>query len=96
VIFEIYLDDPFHLCGINDLAYKMSKPLILFFSPVRHAVATYKALGAYARTEIVTNTSRQDFFKDIGGKYRDAVAIYRTSASGVVSPYHVSACITDT
>jgi hypothetical protein len=74
----------------------MSKPLILFFSPVRHALTTYKTLSAYARTEIVTSTSRQDFFEDIEGKYRDAVAIYRTSASGVVSPQHVSGCMTDT
>ena len=74
----------------------MSKPLILFFSLVRHALTAYKALGAYARTELVTSTSRQDFFKDIRGKYKDAVAIYRTSASGVVSPHHVSAYMADT
>ena len=61
----------------------MSKPLILFFSPARHALTTYKALGAYARTELVTSTSRQDFFKDIEGKYRKAVAIYRTSPQPV-------------
>jgi hypothetical protein len=95
VTFKIYLDNPFHVSSINDLVYKMSKPLILFFSRVRHALTAYKALSAYARTELVTSTNRQNFFKDIEGKYRDAVAIYRTSASGVVSPHHMSTCMTD-
>ena len=62
----------------------LSKPLILFFNPVRHAVAAYKSLASIARTEVVTSKSRHEFFKDTRDKYKDAVAIYRTSASGAV------------
>lgn len=60
------------------------KPLILFFNPVRHALATYRALSKVARTELLTSTSRNDFFNDLKGKYEDVNAIYRTSASGAV------------
>lgn len=61
------------------------KPLILFFTPVRHATEIYKALSSIARTEVVTSKSREEFFKDAKEKYRDAKAIYRTSASGAVA-----------
>ncbi|OIW32821.1 hypothetical protein CONLIGDRAFT_694989 [Coniochaeta ligniaria NRRL 30616] len=61
------------------------KPRILFFNPVRHAIAAFEALSKVAQVEIVTSKSRQDFFRDIEGKYYDIRAIYRTSASGVVA-----------
>ena len=61
------------------------KPLILFFNPVKHAVAAFRKLSLEAQTEVVTSTSRKEFFEDIKTKYKGAVAIYRTSASGSVS-----------
>ncbi|KIY01297.1 uncharacterized protein Z520_02849 [Fonsecaea multimorphosa CBS 102226] len=61
------------------------KPRILFFSPVRHALTTYEALGQVARVEVVTSKSREEFFRDVRDKYHDVQAIYRTSASGAVA-----------
>ncbi|RAR10367.1 tartrate dehydrogenase [Stemphylium lycopersici] len=62
-----------------------SLPRILFFNPVRHAVKSYEALQTVADTEVVTSASRQEFFTDVGKKYGDIKAIYRTSASGAVA-----------
>ncbi|KAE8327310.1 D-isomer specific 2-hydroxyacid dehydrogenase [Aspergillus sergii] len=61
------------------------KPFVLFFNPVRHAVPFYETLQEVAHTEVVTSKSRDEFFNDITGKYRDIFAIYRTSASGAVA-----------
>ncbi|KAF5587531.1 hydroxyacid dehydrogenase [Fusarium pseudoanthophilum] len=61
------------------------KPLILFFSPVRHAMSAYEELQDVARVELVTSTNRQEFFEDVQGKYKDVLVIYRTSASGAVA-----------
>ncbi|RHZ62635.1 hypothetical protein CDV55_106829 [Aspergillus turcosus] len=61
------------------------KPLVLFFSPVRHALLAYKELQQVARTEVVTSQSRDEFFNDVATKYQDVFAIYRTSASGSVA-----------
>lgn len=61
-----------------------AKPFILFFNPVRHAKAYYESLQEVARTEVVTSKSRDEFFKDLEGKYKDISVIYRTSASGAV------------
>ncbi|KAB5533363.1 hypothetical protein GE09DRAFT_1176904 [Coniochaeta sp. 2T2.1] len=58
---------------------------ILFFSPVRHALATLEALGRIANVELVANKSRSEFFDDIKEKYHDIVVIYRTSSSGAVA-----------
>lgn len=60
------------------------KPRILFFSPVRHAVAAYESLHSVAAPEVVTSKSRAEFFADVKTKYRDIQAIYRTSSSGAV------------
>lgn len=73
-----------HLLTSVPLQSMSLKPLILFFTPVRHATEVYKALSNIARTEVVTSKSREEFFKDVKEKYRDAQAIYRTSASGAV------------
>lgn len=62
-----------------------SKPLVLFFSPVRHALSAYKELQQVAHTEVVTTQSRDEFFNDVATKYQNFVAIYRTSSSGSVS-----------
>ncbi|KAJ5348847.1 hypothetical protein MYU51_007127 [Penicillium brevicompactum] len=62
-----------------------TKPLVLFFSPVRHATPAYEKLQEVAHTEVVTSRSRDEFFNDVATKYRDAFAIYRTSASGSVA-----------
>jgi hypothetical protein len=61
-----------------------AKPLVLFFSPVRHAISTYKQLQQVAYTEIVTSQNREQFFSDVATKYQNVFAIYRTSASGSV------------
>ena len=66
-------------------AMASNKPLVLFFSPVRHATQAYEKLQEVAHTEVVTSRSRDEFFNDVATKYRDAFAIYRTSASGSVS-----------
>jgi len=65
------------------------KPRILFFNPVRHALAAFEAIGKVAQVEVVESKSRQEFFEDIEEKYHDIRAIYRTSASGVVSSRRV-------
>jgi glyoxylate reductase len=62
----------------------VSKPLVIFFNPVRYAVKTYEALSTVVRAEIVQSKSRPEFFEDIKTKYKDAVAIFRTSATGDV------------
>ncbi|KAH8817097.1 D-isomer specific 2-hydroxyacid dehydrogenase [Xylogone sp. PMI_703] len=62
-----------------------AKPRILFFNPVRHALAAFESLSKVAQVEVVTSRSRQEFFKDIGDKYHNIRAIYRTSASGAVA-----------
>jgi glyoxylate reductase len=63
------------------------RPLILFFNPVRHALADYQALGKVADTQTVTSKSREEFFQDLCTKYQGAQVIYRTSASGAVCIY---------
>ena len=63
------------------------KPQILFFNPVRHAVAAFDALRQVVQADVVTSKSRREFFDDITAKYNNAQAIYRTSASGAVSSY---------
>ncbi|KAF7557563.1 hypothetical protein G7Z17_g597 [Cylindrodendrum hubeiense] len=63
----------------------LSKPRILFFNPVRHALAAYEALHAVTTPEVVTSKSRSEFFADLQTKYHDIQAIYRTSASGVIA-----------
>ncbi|OAL45128.1 hypothetical protein IQ07DRAFT_216484 [Pyrenochaeta sp. DS3sAY3a] len=60
-------------------------PRILFFNPVRHARHAYEALKRVATCEVVTSTSRQEFFSDLLQKYNDIQVIYRTSASGAVA-----------
>lgn len=69
-----------------------NKPRILLFNPVRHALAQYKKLQISTAPEVVTSESREEFFRDCQTKYKDVVAIYRTSASGAVSlsPHSVS------
>ncbi|KAJ6071905.1 hypothetical protein N7499_009919 [Penicillium canescens] len=62
-----------------------AKPLVLFFSPVRHATSTYEQLQQVAQTEVVTSQSRDEFFDDVATKYQNVFAIYRTSASGSVA-----------
>ncbi|KAF6824174.1 hydroxyisocaproate dehydrogenase [Colletotrichum musicola] len=62
-----------------------AKPRILFFNPVRHAVAEYEALKTVSIPEVVTSKTRAEFFSDLRGKYQDVQAIWRTSASGAVA-----------
>lgn len=62
-----------------------TKPFILFFNPVRHAKSFYQSLQEVAHTEVVTSKTRDEFFKDLEGKYREISVIYRTSASGAVA-----------
>lgn len=70
-----------------------AKHLILFFNPVKHALGYYEQLQHVARTELVTSTSRDIFFKDLASKYKDVSVIYRTSASGVVCEHqHLYLC----
>ena len=64
-----------------------NKPKILFFNPVKHALAQYAELQESTAPEVVTSVSREQFFKDCQTKYKDVAAIYRTSASGAVSPF---------
>lgn len=61
-----------------------SKPFVLFFNPVRHAVPFYEKLQEVAHTEVVISQTREEFFEDLKRKYKDIFAIYRTSASGAV------------
>lgn len=60
-------------------------PRILFFNPIRHAHQAYEALQKIAACEVVTSTSRQQFFSDLRNRYNDIQVIYRTSASGAVA-----------
>jgi hypothetical protein len=67
------------------------KPRILFFSPVRHALAQYQELASLAEVELVSSADRSEFFKDVEGKYKNITAIYSTSSSYAVSErlYHL-------
>jgi len=62
-----------------------TRPFILFFNSVRRAVSFNQQLQKIARTELVTSKSRDEFFSDLQGKYKDISVIYMTSASGAVS-----------
>lgn len=66
------------MCAIS------SKPRILLFNPVRHALDQYSELQKSTAPELVTSTSREQFFEDCRAKYDGVGAIYRTSASGAV------------
>lgn len=67
--------------------FKMHLPehFILFLNPVRHAIYFLQQLPKIARTELVTSKSRDEFFSDLQGKYKDITIIYRTSVSGAIS-----------
>lgn len=66
-----------------------TKPRILLFNPVKHALAKYEELQESTAPEPVTSASRAEFFEDCQSKYNGVAAIYRTSASGAVSnSYH--------
>lgn len=67
-----------------------NKPKILFFNPVKHALAQYAELQESTAAEVVTSESREEFFKDCQTMYKDVVAIYRTSASGAMSSFVVN------
>ncbi|EYE97767.1 NAD(P)-binding protein [Aspergillus ruber CBS 135680] len=58
---------------------------ILFLNPVRHAIYFLQQLPKIARTELVTSKSRDEFFSDLQGKYKDITIIYRTSVSGAIT-----------
>ncbi len=62
-----------------------AKPFVLFFNPVRHAKTFYETFQEVAHTEVVTSKSREEFYKDVQGKYKDIFALYTTSASTAVS-----------
>jgi glyoxylate reductase len=62
-----------------------TKPFVLFFNPVRHAKSFYTKFQDVAHTEVVTSKSREEFYKDIQGKYKDIFALYTTSTSTAVS-----------
>ncbi|KAK1705677.1 D-isomer specific 2-hydroxyacid dehydrogenase [Colletotrichum lupini] len=62
-----------------------SKSHILFFNAVRHALQEYEALKLVADPEVVTSTSRDQFFSDLRSKYQNIEAIFRTSSSGAVA-----------
>lgn len=76
----------------NYVTMTPTKPLVLFFSPVRHALSTYEQLQQVAQTEVVTSQSREEFFHDLTTKYKNVFAIYRTSASGSVRVLCLFAC----
>ncbi|RDW62518.1 putative glyoxylate reductase [Coleophoma crateriformis] len=59
----------------------VKKPRILFVNPVRHAHAKLQELAAVTQTEVISSTSRAEFFKDVEDKYKDIIAIYSTSSS---------------
>ncbi|KAL3484536.1 D-isomer specific 2-hydroxyacid dehydrogenase [Aspergillus germanicus] len=62
-----------------------TKPLVLFFNPVKFARPFYEQLQKVALTEVVTSRSREEFFQDLQDKYKDVFAIYRTSSSGAIA-----------
>jgi glyoxylate reductase len=66
----------------------LSKPRILFFNPVRHALEAYQKLSLETRTEVIASKSRAEFFQDVKDRYKDVVAIYSTSSS-----YSVTICL---
>ncbi|KAL5322815.1 hypothetical protein ACEPPN_010794 [Leptodophora sp. 'Broadleaf-Isolate-01'] len=63
----------------------ITKPRILFFNPVRHALENFRKLSSVAQTEVLTSKSRAEFFNECKGKYKDIVAIYSTSSSCAVT-----------
>lgn len=68
----------------QDAIMSGSKPLVLFFNPIDHAHGFLTKLQEVARTEVVTSKSREEWFKDLEGKYKDVYVIYRTTTSGEV------------
>jgi len=63
----------------------LKKPFVLFFNPIRHAKGFFEKFQEFAHTEVVTSQSREEWFRDVQGKYKDIFAIYSTSASYAVA-----------
>lgn len=74
-----------HTNTVHTIMSSITKPRILFFNPVRHALENFRKLSSVAQTEVLTSKSRAEFFNECKGKYKDIVAIYSTSSSCAVT-----------
>ncbi|KAK9457473.1 D-isomer specific 2-hydroxyacid dehydrogenase [Dipodascopsis uninucleata] len=59
----------------------MSKPKVLLLGEIAHAKAEWEALSDVATLEVCDSKNREEFIKDLKGKYSDIVACYRTFKS---------------
>ncbi|KAK9459332.1 D-isomer specific 2-hydroxyacid dehydrogenase [Lipomyces oligophaga] len=59
----------------------MSKPHVLLLGEITHAKPEWEALADVAQLSICDSTDREQFIKDLKGKYSDVVAVYRTFRS---------------
>ncbi|KAK9451926.1 D-isomer specific 2-hydroxyacid dehydrogenase [Limtongia smithiae] len=65
----------------------MSKPHILLLGKISHASAEWEALADVATLSVVESANRDEFIKDLKGKYSDITAIYRTFASVAITGF---------
>ncbi|KAK7206319.1 D-isomer specific 2-hydroxyacid dehydrogenase [Myxozyma melibiosi] len=59
----------------------MSKPHVLLLGDITHAKAEWEALSDVATLSICDSGNREQFIKDLKGKYSDVVAVFRTFKS---------------
>mmetsp|Transcript_4367 Transcript_4367/g.4809 ORF Transcript_4367/g.4809 Transcript_4367/m.4809 type:complete len:340 (+) Transcript_4367:58-1077(+) len=60
----------------------MSKPLVIHLEPVRYSHKLWVELEEFAEVELIGEYSREEFIKDLHGKYANIVAMGRGYLSG--------------
>ncbi|KAK9324159.1 D-isomer specific 2-hydroxyacid dehydrogenase [Lipomyces orientalis] len=63
----------------------LSKPLVLLLGEIRHAKAEWEALSNVATLSVCDSANREEFIKDLKGKYSEVVAVYRTFNSVAIT-----------
>ncbi|KAK9468306.1 D-isomer specific 2-hydroxyacid dehydrogenase [Lipomyces arxii] len=71
----------YRLFSSSTTSFTMSKPHILLLGNISHAKAEWEALSDIATLSVCDSANREEFIKDLKGKYSDIVAVYRTFVS---------------
>ncbi|KAK9339647.1 D-isomer specific 2-hydroxyacid dehydrogenase [Lipomyces starkeyi] len=75
----------FHTRFFSVSPMTMTKPHILLLGEIRHAKAEWEALSDVATLSVCDSANREEFIKDLKGKYSDVVAVYRTFTSVAIT-----------
>ncbi|KAK9485824.1 D-isomer specific 2-hydroxyacid dehydrogenase [Lipomyces starkeyi] len=63
----------------------MTKPHVLLLGEIVHAKAEWEALSDVATLSVCDSASKEDFIKDLAGKYSDIAAVYHMNDSKAAS-----------